>query len=99
MQTQQIATSAAEPTLHEEIVTHEPPRYVPLKEGPNYLPFTEPALRDVKFKAFDRKNSRGEIIKGNGSGPAGMWVQIGSKVLIDLPVAVRWIESHRIGGL
>ena len=61
--------------------------------------YTPAALCDLKFKAHDRKNSRGEIIKGNGSGPTGMWVQIGSKVLIDLPVAVRWIESHRIGGL
>lgn len=59
-------------------------------------PFTEAALRDLKFKAFDRKNSRDEIIKGNGTGPAGVWVQIGSKVLIDLDRFDAWIASHRV---
>ncbi len=88
------ATQVLPPTM----ATPERPRFVPINEGPNYLPFTKSALRDLKFKAHDRRNSRGETIKGNGTGPAGMWVQIGAKVLIDLPVADRWIESHKTTG-
>ena len=60
--------------------------------------FTPAALRYLKFKAHDRKNSRGEIIKGNGTGPAGVWVQIGAKVLIDLDAFDRWIELHKVRG-
>lgn len=60
--------------------------------------FTQAALRDLKFKAHDRTNSRGEIIKGNGTGPAGVWIQIGAKVLVDLEALDRWISSHRSGG-
>lgn len=52
----------------------------------------------MKFKAFDRKNSRGEVIPGNGTGPAGVWIQIGVKVLVDLDALDRWIEGHRITG-
>jgi hypothetical protein len=74
------------------------PRFVPLKDGPKYTPYTEPALRDLKFKAYDRKNSRGETIKGNGTGTAGVWVQIGSKVLLDLDALDRWFESHKTKG-
>ena len=70
-------------------------RYATVNECADRGPFTGPALRDMKFKAYDRKNSRGEIIKGNGTGPAGVWVQIGAKVLVDLDALDRWIESHK----
>lgn len=89
------ATSASVPTIHAAIAP-ERPRFVPITEGPSYLPFSINALRDLKFKAHDRKNSRGETIKGNGTGPAGVWVQIGAKVLIDLDALDRWIESHKV---
>ena len=88
--------AAATPATPPTVATPERPRFVPINEGPDYLPFTKSALRDLKFKAHDRKNSRGETIKGNGTGPAGMWVQIGAKVLIDLPVAYVCIESHKL---
>lgn len=55
--------------------------------------FTKAALRDIRFKSTDRFNSRGEIIKGNGSADA--WVTIGRKVLLDIPVFDQWILSHR----
>ncbi len=58
--------------------------------------FTAPALRDIRFKAADRLNSRGEIIKGNGS--VGAWVTIGRKVLLDLDAFDKWIASHKAGG-
>lgn len=71
-------------------------RYVTIKECAALRPFTSAALRDLKFKAHDRKSSRGHTIKGNGTGSAGVWVQIGAKVLIDLHALDRWIEAHRL---
>ena len=57
--------------------------------------WTAAALRDLKFRAFDRMNSRGERIAGNGTGAAGVWIQIGRRVLVDIEAFDRWIESHR----
>ncbi len=71
-------------------------RLATIEQAPSMYPaFTANALRDLKFRAFDRSNSRGEIIKGNGTGPAGVWIQIGRKVLIDLDAFEAWIDSHR----
>jgi hypothetical protein len=65
-------------------------------EGTSRLyPFTPAALRDLKFRAFDRKNSRGETIQGNGTGAAGVWLQVGRKVLVDLDRFDKWLEGHR----
>ncbi|MDP1526989.1 MAG: hypothetical protein Q8M20_14340 [Rhodocyclaceae bacterium] len=74
-------------------------RYATIIQAAEHRPvFTPAAFRDLKFKAHDRKNSRGETIKGNGTGPAGVWIQIGSKVLINLDAFDRWVESHKMGG-
>jgi hypothetical protein len=74
-------------------------RYATIEQAAQRRPaFTPPALRDIRFKSADRINSRGEIIKGNGSAAAGVWVSIGRKVLIDLDAFDRWIESHKTGG-
>jgi hypothetical protein len=73
-----------------------PSRYATIEQAAAARPaFTPAALRDLKFKAFDRHNSRGEIIKGNGTGAAGAWLQVGRKVLIDLDAFDRWLEGHR----
>lgn len=72
-------------------------RYATINQAAELRPvFTPAALRDLKFKAHARQNSRGDLIKGNGTGPAGVWVQIGAKVLVDLDALDRWIESHRL---
>lgn len=71
-------------------------RYVTINKCADIRPFTGPALRDMRFKAFDRTNSRGEKIKGNGTGPAGVWVKIGAKVLVDLDALDAWTENHKI---
>ncbi len=72
------------------------PRFATIEQAAETRPaFTRAAFRDLKFRAHDRTNSRGEIIKGNGTGAAGVWIQIGRKVLIDLDAFDRWIESHR----
>lgn len=95
MHTATIATSASVPTLHAAMAAPVARRYLTINECAEIRPFTTPALRDLKFKAHDRKNSRGDIIKGNGTGPAGVWAQIGAKVLIDLHALDLWIESHK----
>jgi hypothetical protein len=71
-------------------------KIVTLVQCAKLRPYSAAGLRDLKFKAFDRKNSRGEVIKGNGTGSAGVWLQIGRKVLVDLDAFDRWIESHRL---
>ena len=97
MHQQQTATPAAPLAIPLAMAAPVARRYLTINECAEIRPFTAPALRDLKFKAHDRKNSRAEIIKGNGTGPAGVWVQIGAKVLIDLEALDRWIESHKVG--
>lgn len=100
MQTAAIQTSASVPTIHAAMTTPAAVRYATINQAAELRPvFTPAALRDLKFKAHDRKNSRGETIKGNGTGPAGVWVQIGAKVLVDLQAFDCWIESHKIRGV
>jgi hypothetical protein len=98
MQAQQLpATSLTTPAHPSQISRAVAAEITTITRAAERGPFTAAALRDLKFKAHDRKNSRGEIIKGNGTGPAGVWIQIGAKVLIDLGALDRWIESHRLG--
>lgn len=97
MQAQQIATTAATLAIPPTMAAPAARRFATINECATLRPFSPAALRDLKFKAHDRKNSRGEIIKGNGSGPAGVWLQVGAKVLIDLDAFDRWLESHRTG--
>ena len=99
MQTHQ-ATSASVPAIHAALAAPAASnRFATIKQAAQVRPaFTEAAFRDIRFKAFDRKNSRGEVIEGNGSGEAGVWIEVGGKVLVDLPAFDRWIESHKIGG-
>ena len=92
-QTKLAAALAIPPTM----ATPAAVRYATINQAAELRPvFTPAAFRDIRFKANDRKNSRGETIKGNGTGPAGVWVQIGAKVLIDLDAFDRWIESHKL---
>jgi hypothetical protein len=93
-QTKLAAALAIPPTMAAPVC-----RYVTINQAAELRPaFSPAALRDLKFKAHDRKNSRGDVIKGNGTGPAGVWVQIGAKVLVDLEAFDHWIESHRVRG-
>ena len=90
-----VATQAIPPAMATPVTV----RFATINQAADLRPvFTRAALRDLKFKAHDRKNSRGETIKGNGTGPAGVWVQIGAKVLIDVGALDRWIESHKVRG-
>lgn len=70
-------------------------RLATIKQAATQYPFSAAALRDMKFRAFDRTNSRGEVIRGNGTGEAGVWIQLGRKVLIDCDRFDAFLESHR----
>jgi len=96
MQTQHVATTPAATSAPAPLAAPERRRFVTINECATIRPFSAQALRDMKFRAFDRKNSRGEVTPGNGTGPAGVWVQIGIKVLVDLDALDRWIESRKI---
>lgn len=96
MQLQTTTPAAIPPGI---LAASAAPRYVTIAQAAQVRPaFTPAALRDLKFKAFDRANSRGDTIKGNGTGPAGVWLEVGAKVLIDLNAFDSWLESHRVKG-
>lgn len=96
MQMQQISTAASVPVIHAAIAPVAPVRFATIKQAAQLRSvFTEAAFRDIRFKAFDRKNSRGEVIKGNGSGEFGCWIEVGGKVLLDLPRFDVWLESQK----
>lgn len=96
MEVHQAATAAtSQPNSSTVLATAY--RFVTIAQASDLRPaFTEPALRDMRFKAFDRVNSRGDLIKGNGSGDFGCWIVLGGKVLLDLERFDAWIESHKM---
>jgi hypothetical protein len=55
---------------------------------------TPGAIRMNVFKAEDRKNSRGETIKGNGLAEHGAIVRCGRKVLIDVNRYGNWLAGR-----
>jgi hypothetical protein len=95
MQTiQQTTANAPVPTAAPVAVN----RFATIEQAAQLRPaFTPAALRDIRFKADDRRNSRGEVIKGNGTADFGVWATIGRKVLVDLDALDRWIDSHKRG--
>lgn len=96
MQTTTNQTTAFPPTAHSAAASVASTRFVTIKQAALIrTAFTEAALRDIRFKAFDRENSRGEVIKGNGSGEFGCWLQLGGKVLLDLDRFDAWLQSHK----
>ena len=55
--------------------------------------FSENSLRFHIFNAESRKNSRNEVIQGNGL--ASALFRIGKKVLVDEGRFLEWVEQHR----
>ena len=70
-------------------------RIATIEQAAQILPFTPAALRDLKFSSRDRFNSRGDRITGNGSAAAGVWLQVGRKVLVDIDAFENWLDSHK----
>jgi hypothetical protein len=58
--------------------------------------FTEPSLRNLKFKAEPRHSTKGEI-PGNGLIEAGAIVRIGRRVLIDEDRFFDWVRERNGG--
>lgn len=54
---------------------------------------TPAAIRANIFKSSDRKNSRGELIRGNGLAATGAIIRRGRKVLIDLDKYGAWLSG------
>ena len=55
--------------------------------------FTEPALRNLIFKAESRHCSKGEI-SGNGLIECGAIIRLGRKVLIDEAQFLEWVRTQ-----
>lgn len=64
-----------------------------IQTTPGYECFSESSVRHLIYGSEDRVASNGDVIKGNGLGPA--IIRIGRRVLIDLDEFDRWIDSHR----
>jgi hypothetical protein len=58
------------------------------------LDLTPAAIRGHVFKADDRMNSRGEVIKGNGLGKTGAIIRRGRRVYLDLPKYGAWLAGR-----
>lgn len=57
--------------------------------------FTQPAMRNLIFKAEARHTSKGEI-KGNGLIEAGALKRLGRKILIDEVAFYQWIDDQQM---
>lgn len=77
------------------------PRLATVEKTAEHFPdadLTASAIRAQIFRAEDRRNSRGDLLPGNGLGRAGAIIRIGRKVLIDLDRYAAWLNSNRHGG-
>lgn len=57
------------------------------------LGLTPAAIRCQIFKAYSRKNSRGDVIPGNGLAESGALIRKGRKVMIDLDRYGDWLAG------
>jgi len=74
------------------------PRLCAVDSLPEFFPharLTPAAVRNQIFRADDRRNSRGELLPGNGLGRAGAIIRVGRKVLIDVDRYGAWLDSLR----
>lgn len=59
---------------------------------------TQAALRAHVLNATDRKNSRGEIQRGNGLVACGAVLRLGRKILIDEGKFMQWLVQQQRRG-
>lgn len=86
METQQHETAAA--------ILPPPPAVFTVKQFAQRNPSqSEPALRNLIFKAEPRQSTRGEI-PGNGLIECGAIIRVGRKVLIDETRFFDWVRSQ-----
>ena len=55
--------------------------------------FTQPALRNLIFKAEARQSSKGEI-PGNGLAESGAIIRLGRRILIDESKFLAWVARN-----
>jgi hypothetical protein len=58
-----------------------------------YTTWTEPAVRNLRYKSKERHSSHG-LIPGNGLREAGAFIVIGGRVYINVPAWFRWVHKH-----
>jgi hypothetical protein len=59
--------------------------------------FTQPAMRNLIYKASSRLNADGETVPGNGLIEAGAILRIGRKVLIHEQRFFEWLDAQQGG--
>lgn len=67
-----------------------------IEEVPAYFPaarLTPAAVRNHVFRAEDRKNSRGEMLPGNGLGKTGAIVRRGRRIYVDVQRYAKWLAG------
>ena len=88
------AASTANNSVNQPIEQRSNYSYKTVEQFSNDNPcFTPSALRNLIFKANERKSTKG-IIKGNGLSESGVIIRIGRKVLINETKFYQWIESQ-----
>ena len=66
----------------------------PIAEGARTLRIKLPTLRDIHYHAEERRNARGEVLSGNGYGPA--FLKLGRSVYVDVDAfIVIWRSKAR----
>lgn len=69
-----------------------------VKNLPSQFPLlglTQAAIHGHIFKAEDRFNSRGDVIKGNGLAASGAIIRRGRKVMIDVAKYAAWLSGDQ----
>lgn len=67
---------------------------VAASEYPEYCN-SEGAWRALIFNAEARKNSRGDVIPGNGLAEYGVIIRRGRKVMLDLDAYDLWLDAQK----
>jgi len=67
---------------------------LPIKDfSQKHKGFPEGTLRHLIFHREERKNSKGEVIPGNGMTEAKVIVRVGRKILIDETRFFEWLDA------
>ena len=98
MNTEQHAQAETQSTTapEEGVITQQSPLYTVKQYAKPRGPHTEPALRNLIFKATPRKSTLGDI-PGNGLIECGAIIRVGRKILIDDPKFIDWMR-RQVGG-
>ena len=92
MQAQTSQHTSNEADAFSTACEHQQPTLFTVKQfSAKQQAFTEPALRNLIFKAETRQSSKGEI-PGNGLIECGAIIRVGRKVIIDDAKFLNWVR-------